>query len=40
MWTKSGLEDITAKGPLTLKNEIVLGNPFLFTKDNIDQFNF
>ncbi len=34
------LEDITAKGPLTLKNVIVLGNPFLFTKDNIDQFNF
>ena len=34
------LEDITAKGPLTLKNVIVLGNPFRFTKDNIDQFNF
>jgi rhamnose transport system substrate-binding protein len=34
------LEDITAKGALTLKNVIVLGNPFLFTKDNIDQFNF
>ena len=36
----ASLEDITAKGPLTLKNVIVLGNPFLFTKDNIDQFNF
>jgi len=23
-----------------LKNVIVLGNPFRFTKDNIDQFNF
>lgn len=34
------LKDITAKGPLTLKNVIVLGDPFLFTKDNIDQFNF
>jgi hypothetical protein len=34
------LEDITAKGPLTLKNVIVLGNPLRFTKDNIDQFNF
>lgn len=36
----ASLEDITAKGPLTLKNVIVLGDPFLFTKDNIDQFNF
>ena len=36
----ASLEDITAKGPLTLKNVIVLGNPFLFTKDNIDQFDF
>src|ERR1700739_4690941 len=36
----ASLEDITAKGPLTLKNVIVLGNPFLFTEDNIDQFNF
>ena len=36
----ASLEDITAKGPLTLKNVIVLGNPFRFTKDNIDQFNF
>jgi len=35
----ASLEDITAKGPLTLKNVIVLGNPFRFTKDNIDQFN-
>src|SRR5258708_38208834 len=34
------VEDITAKGPLTLKNVIVLGNPSRFTKDNIDQFNF
>jgi rhamnose transport system substrate-binding protein len=34
------LEDITAKGPLTLKNVIVLGDPLRFTKDNIDQFNF
>jgi rhamnose transport system substrate-binding protein len=36
----ASLEDITAQGPLTLKNVIVLGNPFLFTKDNIDQFDF
>ena len=36
----ASLEDITVKGPLTLKNVIVLGNPFRFTKDNIDQFNF
>jgi rhamnose transport system substrate-binding protein len=36
----ASLEDITAKGPLSLKNVIVLGDPFLFTKDNIDQFNF
>src|SRR2546425_452032 len=36
----ASLEDITAKGPFTLKNVIVLGNPFRFTKDNIDQFNF
>ena len=36
----ASLEDITAKGPLTVKNVIVLGNPFRFTKDNIDQFNF
>ena len=36
----ASLKDITAKGPLTLKNVIVLGNPFRFTKDNIDQFNF
>jgi rhamnose transport system substrate-binding protein len=36
----ASLDDITAKGPLTLKNVIVLGNPFRFTKDNIDQFNF
>ena len=36
----AALEDITAKGPLTLKNVIVLGNPFRFTTDNIDQFNF
>src|SRR5947208_9407290 len=35
----ASLEGITAKGPLTLKNVIVLGNPFRFTKDNIDQFN-
>jgi rhamnose transport system substrate-binding protein len=34
------LKDITANGPLTLKNVIVLGDPFRFTKDNIDQFNF
>jgi hypothetical protein len=26
--------------PLTLKNVIVLENPFRFTKDNIDQFEF
>jgi rhamnose transport system substrate-binding protein len=36
----TSLEDITAKGRLTLKNVIVLGNPFRFSKDNIDQFNF
>ena len=36
----ASLEDITAKGPLTLKNVIMLGDPFIFTKDNIDQFNF
>jgi rhamnose transport system substrate-binding protein len=36
----ASLEDITAKGPLTLKNVIVLGNPFRFTTDNIDQFDF
>jgi len=36
----ASLKDITAKGPLTLKNVIVLGDPFIFTKDNIDQFNF
>ncbi len=36
----ASLDDITAKGPLTLKNVIVLGNPCRFTKDNIDQFNF
>ena len=29
-----------AKGPLALRNVIVLGNPFRFTKDNIDRFNF
>ena len=34
------LKDITAKGPLTLRNIIVLGPPFRFTKGNIDQFNF
>jgi rhamnose transport system substrate-binding protein len=34
------LRDITAKGPLTLRNVIVLGPPFRFTKDNIDRFNF
>src|SRR5246127_4353907 len=34
------LNDITAKGPLTLKNVMWLGDPFRFTKDNIDQFNF
>src|SRR5881227_4078121 len=31
----AALEDITAKGPLMLKNVIVLGNPFRFTTDNI-----
>jgi rhamnose transport system substrate-binding protein len=36
----ASLEDITAKGPLTLKNVIVLGNPFRFTRDNTDQFNY
>jgi rhamnose transport system substrate-binding protein len=36
----TSLQDITAKGPLTLNNLIVLGNPFRFTKDNIDQFDF
>lgn len=34
------LKDITAKGSVTLKNVIVLGPPFRFTKDNIDKFNF
>jgi ABC-type sugar transport system substrate-binding protein len=34
------LKDITAKGPLTLKNVIVLGPPFRFTRENIDKFNF
>jgi hypothetical protein len=34
------LKDITAKGPLTLRNVIVLGSPFRFTKENIDKFNF
>jgi len=34
------LKDITAKGPATLKNIILLGPPFQFTKANIDQFNF
>src|ERR1700756_879242 len=36
----ASLEDITANGPLTLKDVIVLGNPFRFTKHNIDQFDF
>jgi hypothetical protein len=36
----ASLKDITAKGPLTLKNVIVLGDPLRFTKDNIDHFNF
>jgi rhamnose transport system substrate-binding protein len=36
----SRLQDITAKGPLTLRNVIVLGPPFRFTRENIDQFNF
>jgi rhamnose transport system substrate-binding protein len=36
----ASLKDITANGPLTLKNVIALGNPFRFTKDNIDEFNF
>ena len=36
----ASIEDITAKGPMTLNNLIVLGNPFRFTKDNIDQFAF
>ena len=36
----ASFEDITAKGPLTLKNVVVLGDPFTFTKENIDQFNF
>ena len=36
----ASLEDITANGPLTLKNMIVLGNPFRFTKENIDLFDF
>jgi rhamnose transport system substrate-binding protein len=34
------LRDITAKGPVTLRDVIVLGSPFRFTKENIDQFNF
>src|SRR5436309_677554 len=34
------LNDITAKGPLTLRNVILLGAPFRFTKENIDRFNF
>ena len=34
------LNDITAKGPLTLRNVILLGAPFRFTKENIDKFNF
>ena len=36
----ASVEDITAKGPLTLNNVIVLGNPFRFKKDNIDQYAF
>lgn len=34
------LKDITAKGPVTLKNIIVLGPAFRFTKENIGKFNF
>src|SRR2546427_41682 len=34
------LNDITAKRPLTLRNVILLGAPFRFTKENIDKFNF
>ena len=33
-------DEQTQLGPLTLRSVIVLGNPFRFTKDNIDQFNF
>jgi hypothetical protein len=36
----ASLEDIMAKGTLTLNHLILLGNPFRFTKDNIDQFAF
>jgi hypothetical protein len=36
----ASLEDITAKGPLTLKNVIVLENQFLLMRYNIDKFNF
>ena len=36
----ASLEDMTAKGSLTLKNVILLGDSFRFTKENIDQFNF
>jgi len=35
-----GAGSTAALGPLTLKNVIVLGDPFRFTKDNIDEFNF
>src|SRR5439155_23175355 len=34
------LNDIPAKGPLTLRNVILLGAPFRFTKENVDRFNF
>ena len=34
------MQDVTAKGSVTLKNIILLGPPFKFTKENIDQFNF
>ena len=35
----ASFQNFTAKGSLTVKNVIVLGNPCRFTKDNIDQFN-
>ncbi len=33
-------EDITAEGPAVLKNVVILGPPFRFTAENIDQFDF
>src|SRR3989442_255566 len=36
----ASLEDITAKGPLTPRNGIALGNPSRLTKEDSEQFNF